>query len=80
MLPAATVTVAGIASAALLLAKPTTNPLPVAALVSITVQVVVWPETTVEGLQPTAANCGPAVSVSANVRATPPALAVSVAL
>ena len=75
--PDPTVTVAGTGRAALLLDRLTANPLPVAAFVKATVQVVVCAGDRVAGAQPTDVNCAGAEALSVNVLDTPAALAVS---
>ena len=75
--PEATVTFAGTGSAALLLDRVTVIPLPVAALVSVTVHVVLCPADTLFGEQATDDNCGGAEALSVKVLDTPAALAVS---
>jgi len=78
--PEATVIFAGTGSAALLLDRLTVIPLPVAALVSVTVHVVLCPPDTLFGEQATDDNCGGADALSVKVWDIPAALAVSSAV
>ena len=75
--PDATVTVAGMESAALLLDRFTTKPVPEAALSSATVQVVDCPDVRLLGLQLTDCSTGGATTLRLNVREIPAAVAVN---
>ena len=78
--PAGTETLAGTGSAvALLLASVTANVL-VAALLSVTVQVVVCPGSSAEGVQASVLSAAGATADKVNVRDAPPAVAVTTAL
>lgn len=77
VIPEATVTLPGTGSAALLLDRFTTSPLPVAAFVSVTVQVVVCPDVTLGGVHATVDICAGAETLSVKVLETPAALAVN---
>ena len=78
--PEETVTLACTGSAVLLLDRLTVNPLPVAALVNVTVQVVVCADHTLAGTHATDDNCGGAEALRVKVCDTPAALAVNSAV
>ena len=78
--PEETVTLACTGSAVLLLDTLTVNPLPVAAFVNVTVQVVVCPDNTLDGEHATDDNCGGAEALRVKVCDTPAALAVNSAV
>ena len=78
--PETTVTAAGAGSAALLLDRLTASPLPVAALVRVTVQVVVCPDNTLPGVQEIDDNCAGETRLKVKVCVTPLALAVITAV
>ena len=78
--PAATVTLPGTVTLELLLDRPTLAPPVGAAALSVTVQLEVPGETTLDGLQLTLLTVTGGVALSAKVCDPPPRLAVSVAV